>query len=42
LGGLWGAAGKNNGGGEPPRHYPRHERLGNRIIQNFVQYLKVY
>jgi GMP synthase-like glutamine amidotransferase len=22
--------------------YPRHERLGNRIIENFVQFLKVY
>jgi GMP synthase-like glutamine amidotransferase len=27
---------------DTPRHYPRHARLGNRIIQNFVQYLKVY
>src|SRR5688572_24551580 len=27
---------------ETPRHYPRHARLGNRIMQNFVQYLKVY
>ena len=24
------------------KHYPRHERLGNRILQNFVQFLKVY
>ena len=24
------------------RHYPRHARLGNRILENFVQYLKVY
>ena len=27
---------------ETARHYPRHARLGNRIIENFVQYLKVY
>ena len=27
---------------ETPRHYPRHARLGNRIMQNFVQFLKVY
>jgi GMP synthase-like glutamine amidotransferase len=27
---------------ETPRHYQRHARLGNRIMQNFVQYLKVY
>jgi GMP synthase (glutamine-hydrolysing) len=27
---------------ETPRHYSRHARLGNRIMQNFVQYLKVY
>jgi GMP synthase (glutamine-hydrolysing) len=27
---------------DTPRHYPRHARLGNRVIQNFVQYLKVY
>ncbi len=24
------------------RYYPRHERLGDRILKNFVQYLKVY
>ncbi len=24
------------------RHYPRYERLGTRILQNFVQFLKVY
>lgn len=27
---------------ETARHYPRYERLGNRILQNFVQFLKVY
>lgn len=27
---------------ETPRHYARHARLGNRIMQNFVQFLKVY
>ncbi len=24
------------------KHYERHARLGNRILQNFVQFLKVY
>jgi GMP synthase (glutamine-hydrolysing) len=24
------------------KNYPRYERLGNRILQNFVQYMKVY
>lgn len=24
------------------RHYDRYERLGNRILQNFVQYLRLY
>ena len=23
-------------------YYPRHERLGDRILKNFVQFLKVY
>ncbi len=27
---------------ETPRYAVRHARLGNRIIENFVQYLKVY
>jgi GMP synthase (glutamine-hydrolysing) len=27
---------------ETRRHYPRYERLGDRILRNFVQYLKVY
>jgi hypothetical protein len=24
------------------RHYPMYERLGNKILANFVQFLKVY
>jgi hypothetical protein len=24
------------------QYYPRHARLGNRILTNFVQFLKVY
>jgi GMP synthase (glutamine-hydrolysing) len=27
---------------ETPKFYPRHARLGNRILENFVQYLKAY
>lgn len=27
---------------DTPRIYPRYARLGNRILENFVQYLKVY
>ena len=27
---------------ETTRHYPRYARLGDRILQNFVQFLKVY
>ena len=27
---------------ETARHYPRYERLGNRILRSFVQYVKVY
>jgi GMP synthase-like glutamine amidotransferase len=27
---------------ETPKFYPRYERLGNRVLQNFVQFLKVY
>jgi GMP synthase-like glutamine amidotransferase len=27
---------------ETAKLYPRHERLGNKILQNFVQFLKVY
>jgi GMP synthase-like glutamine amidotransferase len=27
---------------QTPRLYPRHARLGNRILENFVQYLKAY
>jgi GMP synthase-like glutamine amidotransferase len=27
---------------ETKRHYPRHARLGDRIVRNFVQFLKVY
>jgi GMP synthase-like glutamine amidotransferase len=27
---------------ETPKLYPRHARLGNRILENFVQYLKAY
>jgi len=24
------------------KHYPRYARLGNRVLENFVQFLKVY
>lgn len=27
---------------ETPRHYPKYQRLGDRILRNFVQYVKVY
>ena len=23
-------------------YYPRHERLGNKVLQNFVEFLKLY
>jgi GMP synthase (glutamine-hydrolysing) len=27
---------------QTPRHYPRYARLGDRVLQNFVQFLKAY
>jgi hypothetical protein len=37
-----GAAGLESIRQETSRHYERYARLGDRIIRNFVQFLKVY
>ncbi len=39
---VLGSDGERQDRADTARHYPRFERLGNRVLQNFVQFLKVY
>ena len=39
---VLGADGEQKVREDTTRHYPRYARLGDRILANFVQFLKVY
>jgi GMP synthase-like glutamine amidotransferase len=39
---VLGPGGEEKIRGDTARFYPRYARLGDRILRNFVQYLKVY
>jgi GMP synthase (glutamine-hydrolysing) len=39
---VLGTDGENKIHEDTTRHYPQYERLGNKILKNFVQFLKVY
>jgi hypothetical protein len=37
-----GADGERRISQDTEKYYPRHARLGNKVLENFVQFLKVY
>jgi hypothetical protein len=39
---VLGPDGENKIREETKKFYPRHARLGDRVLQNFVEFLKVY